>query len=294
MRKRKSVRGLVLAAINVVVILAAALIVRSFAAGHFVPSSSLVVLPEESQFTLASLDDRTPFPFRRSSSGPLASPASAKGRVASTEVVPAPANGPQDPLPSAVLEFDEQWYAEPLAGFVPPATASESFPLKASVSGYGSALSTASSGHRSGLSTGYAGMGGGFSGAGGASSPMSSQSDPVSSTGPRSSSPGPTASAAGSPLLPPQAQGNPQGNPLLGGNGLGGPPSFVLNLSSSNLGSGGAIASGLVLPTGAGSTAGVTQLQTPVSVPEPATVFLLGCGLTLAAYRNRRRLSLRP
>jgi hypothetical protein len=33
-------------------------------------------------------------------------------------------------------------------------------------------------------------------------------------------------------------------------------------------------------------------LQEPVSVPEPSTALLLGCGLALAAYRNRRRLIL--
>ena len=290
MRKRKSVRGLVLAAINVVVILAAALVVQSLAAGDFVPTSSLAVLPDESEFTLASLDDRTPFPFR-GASGPLASPSSAKGRDASTEIVAAAANGRQDALPSGALEFDEQWYAEPLAAFASSATASESFPLKASASGYGSALSTASFGRRSGLSTGYAGMGGGFSGAGGASNPLSSQSSPVSSAGLRSSSSGPTASVAGAPLLPPQAQGNPfsqaQGNPLSGG----GNPVFGLTLTlaqSPGLGAGGAA----VLNQG-GSGASVTQLQEPVSVPEPSTVLLLGCGLALAAYRNRRRLPLR-
>ena len=289
MRKRKSVRGLVLAAINVVVILAAALVVQSLAAGDFVPTSSLAVLPDESEFTLASLDDRTPFPFR-GASGPLASPSSAKGRDASTEIVAAAANGRQDALPSGALEFDEHWYAEPFAGFAPSATASESFPLKASASGYGSALSTASFGRRSGLSTGYAGMGGGF-GAGGANNPLSSQSSPVSSAGLRSSSPGPVASVAGAPLLPTQAQGNPfsqaPGNPLSGG----GNPVFGLTLTlaqSPGLGAGGAA----VLNQG-GSGASVTQLQEPVSVPEPSTVLLLGCGLALAAYRNRRRLPLR-
>src|SRR5688500_20375157 len=99
-------------------------------------------------------------------------------------------------------------------------------------------------------------MGGGFpSGGGGGgrqSNAQNSQIDPASAAL-RSSSGDPTASAAGVPLLPPQAQGNP----FLGGgngNGLGGPPTFVLSLTA------GPGASGLLLPAAAGgSTADATQ-----------------------------------
>lgn len=56
MRKRRSARGLIVATASLVVILAAALIVKSFAAGNLGPSSSSTSfgLPAESQYALLS------------------------------------------------------------------------------------------------------------------------------------------------------------------------------------------------------------------------------------------------
>jgi len=297
MRRRKSARGLLLATVNVLVILGAAFIVQSLAAGDPSPSQTSLSLPAESEFALPSPRSRAAFASAGSSSASSGSP-SAAGRDISAQVEP-PSAPESDEAPAFdAVEFDEFSYV-PSRLFAPLLDDSGSWPqLQASARGYGSS-SVPSYSRRSGLGGGYSGMGGGFpssGGAGGGGRPSSAQSVnsqiAPASAALRSSSGGPTASAAGAPLLPSQAQGNPQGNPFLSGsNGLGGPPSFAQNLSS-NLGSGGLGASGLVLPTGAGgSTAGVTQLQTPVSVPEPSTAILLGCGLALAAYRNRRRLT---
>jgi hypothetical protein len=294
MRRRNSAQGLILATVNVLVIVGVTFIVKSLAAGDAAPSQSSRSLPAESEFALPSPGARAALTSGGASSASLASPSAAAGQDTSAQVVPPSATGWEEAPAINHVDFG-QLSDLPSRPFAPLVADSGSWPqLQASASGYGSS-SAPSYSRRPGLGGGYSGMGGGFpSGGGGGggrpSNAQNSQIDPASAAL-RSSSGGPTASAAGAPLLPSQAQGNPQGNPFLsGGNGLGGPPSFVLT-QVPKLGSGGAVGSGLVLPTGAGgSTANVTQLQTPVSVPEPTTALLLGCGLALAAYRNRRRL----
>jgi hypothetical protein len=112
----------------------------------------------------------------------------------------------------------------------------------------------------------------------GGSSSRSGSANPVATSAALGgSSDGAPASAAGGDAFGSlQANANlPQGNPFSGlnpggsgGRGLG-PTNFSANLSTQST---------------------VTTLQTPVSVPEPGSVLLLGTGLTLAAaYRSRRR-----
>ena len=299
MRRRKSARGLILATVNVVVILGAALIVKSLAAGNpGLSHKSLLSLPGESEFALPSPGARAAYSSGGSSSASSASPAGA-GQDTSAQVVPPSATGWEEAPAIEGVDFDQLSYV-PSRPFAPLVDDSGSWPQsQASASGYGSS-SVPSYGRRPGLSGGFSGMGGGFpssgGGGGGGGRPSNAQSsnsqiDPASAAL-RSSSGGSTASAAGSPLLPPQAQGNPQGIPFLSGNNsLGGPPMFALT-QFPGLGTGKPVTTSVVLPTaGGGSTASVTQLQTPVSVPEPTTALLLGCGLALAAYRNRRRLT---
>ena len=283
MRRRKGLQGLILATINVLVILGATFIVRSLAAGDPSPSQSSLSLPAESEFALPSPGARAAF---ASAASPSASSVpSAAGQDTSAQVVPPSGTGWEE-APAIDSEFDELSYG-PSRPFAPLVPDSGSWPqLQASASGYGSS-SAPSYSRRSGLGGGFSGMGGGFpSGGGGGGRPsnaQNSQIDPASAAL--------RASAAGSPLLPPQAQGDPQGNPFLSGNNsLGGPPMFGLT-QFPGLGTGKPVTTSVVLPTSGGSTANVTQLQTPVSVPEPTTALLLGCGLALAAYRNRRRLT---
>src|SRR5688572_2107717 len=268
MRRRNSAQGLILATVNVLVIVGVTFIVKSLAAGDADPSQSSLSLPAESEFALPSPGARAALTSGGSSSASLASPSAAAGQDTSAQVVPPSATGWEEAPAIEGVDFDQLSYL-PSRPFAPLVADSGSWPqLQASASGYGSS-SAPSYSRRPGLGGGYSGMGGGFpSGGGGGggrqSNAQNSQIDPASAAL-RSSSGDPTASAAGVPLLPPQAQGNP----FLGGgngNGLGGPPTFVLSLT------GGPVASGLLLPTGAGgSTANVTQLQTPVSVPEPTT-----------------------
>src|SRR5688572_14276186 len=290
MRRRNSAQGLILATVNVLVIVGVTFIVKSLAAGDADPSQSSLSLPAESEFALPSPGARAALTSGGSSSASLASPSAAAGQDTSAQVVPPSATGREEAPAIEGVDFDQLSYL-PSRPFAPLVADSGSPQLQASASGYGSS-SAPSYSRRSGSGGGFSGMGGGFpsSGGGGGGRPSNAQNSQINpaSAALRSSSGGPTASAAGAPLLPSQAQGNPF---LSGGNGLGGPPSFVLTLVP-KLGSGAAVGSGLVLPTGAGgSTANVTQLQTPVSVPEPSTALLLGCGLALAAYRNRRRLT---
>lgn len=125
---------------------------------------------------------------------------------------------------------------------------------------------------------------------GGQSGSRSGSAAPVATAAAlRGSADGPTSAVAGFPAFESmQANANlPQGNPFSGlntqtgfafplmqfpGNGPGGsgPP----GLAASNL----------------TTQSTVTTLQTPVSVPEPGSVLLLGTGVALAAaYRSRRR-----
>ena len=286
MRKRKSARGVALAIVNVVVILGAAFIVKSLAAGDPARSHSSFSLPAESEFALPSPGARAAISSGGSSSA--SSPSPAAGQDTSAQIVPPSATGWEEAPPIDHVDFDQLSYlpSHPFAPLVPD---SGSWPqLQASATGYGS-LSAPSYGRRAGLSGGFSGMGGfPSSGGGGGGRPSNAQSsnsqiDPASAAL-RSSSGGPTASAAGAPLLPPQAQGNPL---FAGGNTLGA-PAFPL-VQFPGLGSGGAVATGLIVPNlGGGPAANVTQLQQPVSVPEPSTALLVGCGLALAAYRKRR------
>lgn len=296
MRRRKSAQGLILAIINVLVILGVTFIVKSLAAEDPSPSQSSLSLPAESEFALPSPGARAALTSGGSSSASSASPSEA-GQDTSAQVVPPSATGWEEAPAIEGLDFDQLSYV-PSRPFAPLVDDSGSWSqLQASARGYGSS-SAPSYARRSGLGAGYSGGGGGFpsGGGGGGGRPSNaqgsnSQIDPASAAL-RSSSGGPTASAAGAPLLPPQEQGNPQGNPFLSGNNsLGGPPMFALT-QFPGLGTGKPVTTSVVLPTsGGGSTANVTQLQTPVSVPEPSTALLLGCGLALAAYRNRRRLT---
>ena len=292
MRRRNSAQGLILATVNVLVIVGVTFLVKSLAAGDADPSQGSLSLPAESEFALPSPGARAALTSGGSSSASLASPAAA-GQDTSAQVVPPSATGWEEAPAIEGVDFDQLSYV-PSRPFAPLVADSGSPQLQASASGYGSS-SAPSYSRRSGLGGGFSGMGGGFpSGGGGGGRPsnaQNSQIDPASAAL-RSSSGDPIASAAGAPLLPPQAQGNPQGNPFLSGNNsLGGPPMFALT-QFNGLGTGKPVTTSVVLPTaGGGSTANVTQLQTPVSVPEPTTALLLGCGLALAAYRNRRRLT---
>lgn len=290
MRKRTSARGLVLATVNLVVILAAALIVKSLAAGNPGPSSDSFALPTDSKYALLSGTDNRPFTSGASAAfTPAASPSTSGEEPFGHVVSPSPSEPPEYPAISD-LEFDPLWYGQSHSAFAPLVTDSGSWIRSGTSLGYGSSSGATPSSRRSGWSGGgFAGAGGGggggfpSSGGGTPSYAQNSLLDSSSNGGGLRSSDGTTASIAGAPLLPAQAQGNPF---FAGGIPVGG-LAFPLG-QFPGLGAGGAAA----LNAG-GSTASVMQLQEPVSVPEPSTVLLLGCGLTFAAYRNRRRLSLR-
>lgn len=283
MRKRQSVRGLILATVNLVVILAAALIVKSLAAGNPGPSSSSFALPADSKYALLSGTDNTPFTSEASSAvAPAASP-TAGGQDTSAPVVPPSLTDPREYPAIGDLEFDSLWYGQSYSAFAPLPTDSGSWARSGASLGYGSSSGAAPSSRRSGWGAGGfsgAGGGGGFPSSGGGTPSYAQNSllDSSSNGGGLRSSDGTTASIASAPLLPPQAQANP----LFGGGIPVGGPAFPL-AQFPGLGAGGAAA----LNAG-GSTASVTQLQEPVSVPEPSTVLLMGCGLALAAYRRRR------
>ncbi|MGH9236620.1 MAG: PEP-CTERM sorting domain-containing protein [Vicinamibacterales bacterium] len=285
MRKRTSVRGLVLATVNLVVILAAALIVKSLAAGNPGPSSDSFALPTDSNYALLSGTDNRPFTSGASAEfAPAASP-STTGEDPSGHVVSPSQSEPAEYPAISDLEFDPLWYGQSHSAFAPLVTGSGLWaPSGTSLGGYGSSPSATPFSRRSGWGGGGfsgAGGGGGFpsSGGGNPSYAQNSLLDSISNGGGLRSSDGTTASIAGAPLLPAQAQGNPF---FAGGIPVGGPALPLVQFPGLGAGGAGALNAG-------GSTASVTQLQEPVSVPEPSAVLLLGCGLALAAYRRRRR-----
>lgn len=281
MRKRTSVRGLVLATVNVVVILAAALIVKSLAAGNPGPGSSSFALPTDSKYALLSGNDNRPFTSGASAAfAPAASPSASAEDPSGHVVSSFPSEPPEYPA-IGDLEFDPLWYGQSRSAFAPLVTDSGSWAQSGASLGYGSSSGATASRRRSGWGAGGfagAGGGGGFpsSGRGTPSNAQNSLLDSSNNGGGLWSSDGSTASVAGAPLLPAQGQGNPF---FAGGIPVGGPPFLRLQFPN---GAGAAVA----LNAG-GSTASVVQLQEPVSVPEPSTVLLLGCGLALAAYRRR-------
>lgn len=296
MKKRKNVRGLIVSTVSLVVILAAALIVHSLAAGDPGPSSSSssFALPAEpdSPWRLPPVTKRTAAGAGRSS----AASASPSGSHDTSAHVAPGAVGSQDGSASdGPVEDLRDGQAE--SQFSPLADSGSWPQTSVSPKGYGSESGGATApGGRPRSSPGYFGTGGGGgfpSGGGGTPNAQNSLTDP-GSTGPRS--PGePTASLADAPLLPPQAQGNPfsqaQGNPL---SGVGTPPVFGLTLTLAQTpGRGAGAAANLNAGGSTTNTASVTQSQEPVAVPEPSTVLLLGCGAALAAYRTRRRRPLR-
>jgi hypothetical protein len=295
MRTRgKRGRGLILGAVNVAVILGAALIIQSQASSDVAPSySSSFSVPDESPFTFAS--DSTP-PAAAASAPAPAKATKASGSstaVAGPSISSATANSD---APERDSLLDEIWYES---------SAPAAFPIfdddSSSWPGLGDSpvtpWGTSQPSSLGSLSRGrYAGGfgGGGFSGGGmgGGSGSRSGSTNPVATSAALGrSSDGATASVAGghaSGSL--QATANlPQGNPFSGLN----TPSGLSFPVFPGVGPGG---SG---PPGLGSTnfsanlstqSTVTTLQTPVSVPEPGSVLLLGTGLTLAAaYRSRRR-----
>lgn len=284
MRKRQSVRGLILATVNLVVILAAALIVKSLAAGNPGPSSSSFALPTDSKYALLSGTDNRPFTSGASAAfTPAASPSTSGEEPFGHVVSPSPSEPPEYPAISD-LEFDPLWYGQSHSAFAPLVTDSGSWVRSGASLGYGSSSGAAPSSRRSGWGaggfSGAGGGGGGFPSSGGGTPSYAQNSllDSSSNGGGLRSSDGTIASIASVPLLPPQAQANP----FFGAGIPVGGPAFPL-AQFPGLGAGGAAA----LNAG-GSTASVTQLQEPVSVPEPSTVLLMGCGLALAAYRRRR------
>ena len=282
MRKRRSVRGLIIATVSLVVILAAALVVKSLAAGNPGPGSdsSSFALPGESNYALLSGADNPSFTSGASSSFTGVQDTSA------TVVPPSPAGAHEYPA-IGDLEFDPLWYGQSRSVFAPLATGwGSSAPSGASLGGYGSSLGAMPfSSRRSGWGPGGfsgAGGGGGFPSSGSAT-PSAAQNSLLDSSSNGGLSDGTTASIAGAPLLPAQAQGNPFSGRGIPVSGLTFPFAQFPGLG----------AAGAPALNAGGSTASATQLQEPVPVPEPSTVLLLGCGLALAAYRNRRRLPLR-
>ena len=67
------------------------------------------------------------------------------------------------------------------------------------------------------------------------------------------------------------------------------PAHAVLNFTASGAFGQNSNAPAALFTSGSGLTQNVTPLQTPVSVPEPATLLLLGSSLAAALYRRRRR-----
>lgn len=293
MRKRRGVRGLALAIINVVVILAAALIVQSRGAGDVAPSNGSFALPAEQDLApLGTLDSRPALTPRVSSSSAAAPSKSAGGQDTSGTVVPPVARQSEDSSATSDVASEPVWYEQTYAAVAPFVTASDN-PLPkagASLGGYASSASP-TYGRRSSSGGGYGGGGasGGAasSGGGSRSTAQNATTNSASSAALRSPTADPAFAAADVPtLLPTQAQGTP----LFGGGAASGGFSFPLLQFP---GAGSAITMGAMLPnvgegSSDGSTASVTQLQQPVSVPEPTTLLLLGSGLAFAAYRRQR------
>ena len=294
MRKRRGARGLILLVVNVVVIIAAALIIQSRAAVDQAPSYASFDFPAESDSSLLSRFGTGTIPASASSSSSAPASSSSPGQDLSAHVVPPAAAAADDSSAVGNEAFEELWYGQAHSAYTPlGAFANDSGSWTKSgapLGGYGSSSNASASGaHRAASGAGYAGGGGGgFSspgGGGGMSAPQSSASSTGAGLRSSSGDSGASASAADIPAsLPTQAQGNP----LFGGSNAFSAPLFPL-AQFPGIRSSGAIATGATLPgPGAGSSAAVTQLQQPVSVPEPSTLFLLGSALAFVAYRSRK------
>lgn len=278
--KSKRGRGLILGVVNVAVLLGAALIIQSRASSSGAPShSSSFSIRDEPELAFT----RTPRAAVASSSAPVKATGTSdrSASVAGPSISSVPAA--DDGVPEQESLLDEIWYAESSSAYAAlPSLSDESSSWPglggSPVTPWGTAQPTSLGGSSSRYAGGF---GGGSPGAGMGGGPAGSRSDstnPAATTSAlRSSLGSPTAAVAGGPAGSMQANANLQGNlsfPLLQlpGNGPGGsgPP----GLASTNL----------------TTQSTVTTLQTPVSVPEPGSVLLLGTAMTLAAaYRSRRR-----
>ena len=291
MRTRsKRGRALILAAVNVAVILGAALLIQSQASSDVAPSysSSSFSIPDEPEFAFTAVST----PRAPVASAPV--PAKATGSSDRSASVAGPSISSVPTTDSSTEReslLDEIWYAEQpsaYASFPSLFDDSSSWPgLGDSPTSWGSPQPTSLGGSssRGRYAGGFGGVGGSPGGGmGGQSSSRSSGStDPVATAA------GLRSSAAGTPAFESlqAGAGLPQGNPFSGlstQTGL----SFPLMQFPGN-GPGGTAAPGLASPN-VTTQSTVTTLQAPVSVPEPASVLLLGTGLTLAAAcRSRRR-----
>ena len=261
MGNRNGVR-LLLALVNVVLIVAGVLIVNSRASENGGPNYASFVWPGETEPALRSLTDFG-IPLSGGSSTPFAAtPASSTAAADVSGPLVAP-TGKVDsaPFSESNESFEQVWTAHVHSAFAQMASDSSSLQPGVSLSGYGPAANSPGYSARSAAGGGYGGGGGGFPSSGGGR-PGSAQGSLSSASNNRAGLLSQSdSSIAGTSLLP-----TPAGNAFFG-------------------------APGSTLPNaGAGSTAGVSQLQ-PVSVPEPSTLLLLGGGLALATFRRRRKLT---
>ena len=315
MRKRRGVRGLVVAIVNVGVILAAALIIKSQAAVDPAPDYASFDLPSDSEFTPpAPIETRRVAAPRYAAPAATAPPSLAGGQDTSATVVPPVGRESED---SSAVRFEQLGDLPSRSGYaLLGAAVTDSSPANtaASASGYGSPGSAPTSGRRYSSGGNYAGGsgsssgggGGSGSGGGGGGGSRSSAKSTSADSGERSGQElisladyqgasfgdAPSFLPTGSPGNPGLGAGTSFSFPLPGrGTAPGGSP-ISLTQPPGGGSSSGAIGTGAALPSvggGTGSTAGGTQLQEPVQVPEPSTILLLGGGLALAAYRRRRR-----